>query len=141
MPIDKHWEKLNERQWRHLAEQYLLELRENEGKEDEEQNHQWSHVVVNLGFWSPPEFLWKFILLAVSLAESDQELGAIAAGAIEYLLGRAGEEYIDSVEREAEVNPKFAKALTGVLQYMMTDEIWARVQALQAKVTDRLKLK
>ncbi|HEX9960409.1 MAG TPA: hypothetical protein VGB00_05725, partial [Pyrinomonadaceae bacterium] len=62
-------------------------------------------------------------------------------GAIEYLLGRAGEEYIDSVEREAEVNPKFAKALTGVLQYMMTDEIWARVQASQAKATDRLKLK
>lgn len=141
MPIDKHWEKLTEPQWRHLAEQYLSELRENEGKEDEEQNHRWSSVVVNLGLWSPPEFLWKFILLAISLAESDDELGAIAAGAVEYLLGRAGEEYIDLVEREAKINPKFAKTLSGVLQYTMTDEVWARVQALQAKTTDRLKQK
>lgn len=119
-----------------------MELRENEGKAGEEQSHPWSHVVVNLGFWSPPEFLWKFILLAVSMAESDDELGAIvAAAAIEYLLGRAGEEYIDAVEREAKINPKFAKALTGGFQYMMTDEVWARVQALRAKATDRLKLK
>jgi hypothetical protein len=82
--------------------------------------------------------LWKFILLATSLAETDEELGDIAAGSIEYLLGRAGKEFIDLVEQETKINPKFARTLTGVWKYMMTDEVWARVQALQAKVKDRL---
>ena len=88
--------------------------------------------------WSPPELLWKFILLAVSLAESDNELGQIAAGEVEYLLGRAGKEFIDSVERTAKINPKFARTLTGCLRYSMTDEVWERMQALQSNVKDRL---
>jgi hypothetical protein len=38
--IERHWEKLTEKQWQHLAEQYLLEIRENSGEEWEEGNHE-----------------------------------------------------------------------------------------------------
>lgn len=135
---ERHWEKLTDEKWQHLAEQYLLEIRENENKQYEEGNHKWSQIVLNLDFWSPPECLWKFILLAISLAESDYELRIIAAGEIEHLLGRAGEEYIDLVEKEAGINQKFARALTGCYQFQMTDEVWARVQKLQSQVEDKL---
>ncbi len=136
--IQEHWAKLTDEQWLHLAEQYLLEISENEGKKYEEGNHKWGQIVVNLDFWSPPELLWKFILLTVSLAETDRQLGLIAAGQIEHLLGRAGDEFIDLVEQEAKINPKFARTLTGCYQFQMTDEVWARVQILQAQVEDKL---
>ncbi|HVE59972.1 MAG TPA: hypothetical protein VNB22_24375 [Pyrinomonadaceae bacterium] len=136
--IQNHWAKLTDEQWQHLAEQYLLEIRENGGKEYEEGNHKWGQIVVSLNFWSPPGLLWKFILLTVSLAESDGQLGSIAAGEIEHLLGRAGDEFIDLVEQEAKSNSKFARTLTGCCQFQMTDEVWARVQKLQAQVEDKL---
>ena len=117
-----------------MAEQYVLEIRENEGKEYEEGNHKWSQITVNLDFWSPPELLWKFILLAVSFAESDHELGIIAAGEIEHLLGRVGKEFIDLVEKEAKINPKFFRALILCNKFQMTDDVWSRVQKLRARI-------
>src|SRR5262249_41957239 len=75
--------------------------------------------VVDLNFSAPPEVQWRFILIAVSLSESDDELGHIAAGPIEHLLGWDGEGFIDVVEKEAASNLKFSRALTGVWQYMM----------------------
>jgi len=136
--IQEHWAKLTNEQWQHLAEQYLLEIRENEGKEYEEGTHKWGEIVVNLDFWSPPELLWKFILLAVSLAETDEQLGIIAAGEIEHLLGRAGDDFIGLVEQEAKVNPKFARTLTGCYQFQMSDEVWKRVQKIQSAVEHKL---
>lgn len=136
--IQQHWAKLTNEQWTHLAEQYLLEISDNQGKEHAEDNDKWSQIVVNLDFWSPPEMLWKFILFAVSLAETDYQLGVIAAGEIEHLLGRAGDKYIDLVEQEAKINSKFARTLTGCRQFSMTNEVWERVQKLQSQVKDKI---
>ncbi len=139
MPIiEKHWGELTDEKWQHLIKSFLMEIRKNSGKDYEEGNHKWSEIVTNLSFWASPEVQWKFIIDAVSLAETDKELGHIAAGNIERLLGKYGEDYIDLVETEAKNNQKFARTLTGCLQYMMTDEIWARVQKLQAQVKNRL---
>jgi len=76
--------------------------------------------------------------LAISLATTDRQLGDIAAGQIEHLLGWHGEKYIDIIEQEAEANPKIAKALTGVLKYMMSDQVWARVQKLQRQAEHKI---
>jgi hypothetical protein len=89
-------------------------------------------IVTDFRFSSSPALQWKFILLAISLAETDEQLGDISAGNIEHLLGWHGEKYIENIEQEAENNPKFARALTGVWKYKMTDEIWERVQKLQS---------
>lgn len=86
-----------------------------------------------MGFTARPEQQWSFILAAIRHAKSDDEIGHIAAGPIEYLLGRHGEEYILDVENQAIANPKFACARTGVWKYTMSDEIWARVRAIQEK--------
>lgn len=138
--ISEHWEQLSEKQWHHLAEQYLLEINVNSGKEYDEEDSKWGLVVTEFRFSSSPELQWKFILLALSLAENDEQIGDIAAGQIEHLLGWHGEKYIDLVEQEAKDNPKFATAVTGVLQYMMGDNIWFRVQELQASAARRLEV-
>jgi hypothetical protein len=90
-------------------------------------------------FTATPEQQWQFILPAVALAETDDELACIAAGPIEHLLGWHGEKYIEKVERQAATDPQFGRALTGVWKYLIKDEIWARVQALQARVPDPLR--
>lgn len=137
--ISPHWEKLSDERWQNLAEKYLSEIRENQGKEYKAEDNKYGLIVTDFRFSSAPELQWKFILLTISLAGTDAELADIAAGQIEHLLGWHGENYIDSVEREAENNPKFARALTGVWKYRITDEIWARIQILQSRVKDKLK--
>lgn len=136
MPIiERHWEKLTDEQWDHFAKNWLLSCRDpgwgDEGGPKNEATRRWGTIGVNLGMWGPPEWLWHFVLLTVSIAETNDDLGAIAAGPIECLLGRFGPEYIDRVEQETATNEKFAKAVKGCNQYMMTDEVWERVKRLQ----------
>ena len=50
--------------------------------------------VVMMNFTARPEQQWKFILAAVNHANSDDELGHLAAGPIEHLLGWHGEKFI-----------------------------------------------
>lgn len=97
-------------------------------------------LVVLLNFTAGPEPQWQFVLAAVAFAQSDDELGHLAAGPLEHLLGWHGEAWIERVEREAADDPKFARTLTGVWKYLMTPDVWARVQALKARVPDPLKV-
>jgi hypothetical protein len=72
-------------------------------------------------------------------AESDDELGHIAAGPVEHLLGWNGELFIAQIEQLAAADPKFARMLTGVWKYKIPEAVWARVQAIQASVPDPLR--
>jgi Family of unknown function (DUF6869) len=51
---------------------------------------------------------------------------------MEHLLGKHGAKYIDEIERLAAADPEFA-LLSRVWKYMMTDEVWARVEAVKAR--------
>jgi len=95
-------------------------------------------AVTAISFISPPEQQWQMVLEAVRQARDDNDLGHVAAGPIEGLLGRYGEQYIEPVDQRAAADPKFARAMTGVWKYRMSDEVWSRVQALQARCTDPL---
>ena len=129
--IERHWEKLSEEKWEHLAVEWLQCIKAKKGDDDEPCN-KWWQIIINLGLWGPPDCLWEFTKLVVSLADDDQ-LEYIAAGPIEYLLGRAGPEYISVVEVEVENNPKLLRAIKHCNQYRMTDEVWTRIQRLQAR--------
>jgi hypothetical protein len=95
-------------------------------------------AIVGMTFLSPPEEQWQMVLEAVRQARSDDHLGHIAAGPIEGLLGRHGERCIGWIEHQAAADPKFARAMTGVWKHLMSDKIWARVQALQRRVPSPL---
>jgi hypothetical protein len=128
MPIGEMWSHLGPAEWDAFAQSWIAELR---GSSTDTESDVGQSVVM-MNFTATPEQQWQFILAAIAHA-SDEELGHIAAGPIEHLLGKHGEEYIDEVEQRADADPKFARMLSGVWKYMMTDEIWARVQALKAR--------
>lgn len=129
------WRGVSSSQWQKLAEDWLTMLREDKADKEPELDQ----YIVFMNFTAPPDVQWEFVLLTVSLAKTDEELGHIAAGPIEHLLGWHGEEYIEMVEAQATIDPKFARTLTGVWQYRMSDEIWLRVKVLQEQVSDPLK--
>ncbi len=135
MPVNDYWEQFEESEWQDFARRWLAEVRCAVSGDEAEAGQ----AVVSMNFTARPELQWRFILLAVSLAETDGELGHIAAGPIEHLLGWHGEEYINLTEEQAASNPKFARALTGVWRYKMSDEVWGRVERLKARVREPLR--
>ncbi|MHC5023368.1 MAG: DUF6869 domain-containing protein [Planctomycetota bacterium] len=134
MPIDERWEQLSAEDWDAFAQSWLAELREPEKSGESE----FGQSVVMMGFTAPADSQWTFIVAALKYARTDDELGHIAAGPLECLLGRHGDDMIDSVETCAASDAKFARALTGVLQYQMTDEVWRRVREIQLRVREPL---
>ena len=128
MPIDERWNQLDASDWDAFAQSWIAELRGTPS--DSEANVGQSVVMMN--FTARPEHQWQFILAAIAHA-SDDELEHIAAGPMEHLLGKHGDKYIEKVEQRAEADPRFARMLAGVWKYMMSDHVWARVEALKAK--------
>ena len=135
MPVSDYWEQFEQSEWQDFARRWLAEIRGAVSGAGSEVGQ----AVVSMNFTARAELQWRFILMAVSLAESDDELGHIAAGPIEHLLGWHGEDYISLVEEQAAADPKFARTLTGVWKYRMTEEIWSRVEQLKAPVTNPLR--
>ena len=89
--------------------------------------------ITAMTFRSKPELQWDVILEMVRQA-TDGDLEHIAAGPLEGLLGWHGPAWIERVAAEAKQNPKFARALTGVWKYMMTDDVWERVKSVKELV-------
>jgi hypothetical protein len=126
MPIDDQWERLGPEDWRAFAQAWISELRSTD-LSDRVEGADVGQSVVMMNFTATAKQQWQFILAAVEFA-GDEELGHVAAGPVEHLLGKHGEAYIDEVEREAEFNPKLARMLLGVLRHGMTDEVWRRIE-------------
>ena len=81
-------------------------------------------------FGSPPKVQWAIILEAVKQA-TDADLGHVAAGPLEGLLGLHGASWIETIENQAKSDPKFARAVTGVWKYLMKDDVWERVKLIK----------
>jgi hypothetical protein len=90
-------------------------------------------TVTLMNFTASHDVQWAFLEAAVAAAEEADELGAIAAGPFEHLLGHHGDAYIDAVERRCAQDPKWARVADGAWQYMMSDAVWARVRAIQER--------
>jgi hypothetical protein len=133
MPIENRWARLGPADWDAFAQAWLAELRGASPAPDRD----FGQSVVMMNFTAVPEQQWQFILAAVAHAASEEEFGHIAAGPLEHLLGKHGEEYVGGVERRVASDPKFAELLAGVWKHGMTDEVWARVHALKAQYPPR----
>ena len=73
---------------------------------------------------------WTFILAVLAADQSNRVLENLSAGPLEDYLVDHGAAVIDAVEREAGVNPSFARLLGGVWQNSMSADVWQRVQAV-----------
>ena len=123
------WDRLSDEDWSEFARVWVKQLRG--GVEEGERDY--GDTVVMMNFTARPEQQWKFVVAAVEQAQTDDELGHFAAGPMEHVLGWHGEQFIDDFELHAAANAKFARAMTGMYQYKMTDAIWARVRAIQER--------
>lgn len=135
MRISK-WDKLKPEDWEIFAANWLQELRAAEPNAEANLNQ----TVVLMNFTASAEAQWQFTLAAIGQAQSDDDLGHVAAGPLEHLLGRHGSEFIGRIEQQALQDLKFARAMTGVWKYMMADEVWSRVEAVKNSVTNPLQL-
>jgi hypothetical protein len=131
MPIDQRWAELKPADWDAFAQAWIMELRNAEPNAESEVGSS----VVMMNFTATPDQQWQFILAAVAHA-SNEELGHIAAGPIEHLLGNHGADYIDAVEQRAASDPKFARMLSGVWKYTMSDEVWKRIESLKTRFAE-----
>jgi hypothetical protein len=150
LPVDERWQHLTPAQWSGFARDWLAEVRaesaapepesqdgDAEGAGDPDAPMSFGARVVMLGF-ARPEDQWTFIRTAMARAETDDELGAIAAGPVEHLLSYHGPAYIGRVEEWAAGDARVARMLTGVWRHLMSDEVWARLRAIQLAVADKL---
>ena len=131
--IDPRWKKVSPEQWRNFAEGWLTEIREKNSAEGSDLGT----TVVSMNLFAAPELQWEFILLTVSIAETDMELAAIAAGPIQHLLGKFGEQYIDQVEKQAATDPKFFRVLSGIRgERSIDDKILLRIQRMKEQISE-----
>jgi|ERR1041384_7664703 hypothetical protein len=81
-----------------------------------------------------PESAWSAILKVIEHPLTDEQTAYLAAGPPEILLSKHGAAFIDRVEHEARVNPKFSFLLGGVWKHGMSDDVWNRVQRARSAV-------
>jgi len=74
-----------------------------------------------------PNHLWTIIKALVVAAPDDNALSYIGAGPLEDLLSSHGERFIELIEQQADIDPKFRFCLAGVWQRQMSDDLWRRV--------------
>lgn len=86
-----------------------------------------SEYVVPMNFTASPDAQWKFIVAAF-LSGNERTDEHLAAGPVEHLLGGYGDQYIESFEKLAADDPRFAKMLKGCNQYRMSDDVWRRLR-------------
>ena len=130
MPITDNWKHLSQQDWQDFANAWIAELSGASSDEDLGQK------VVLMNFTASPDQQWKFLVAAVNSARTDDHLMAIAAGPLEHLLTKHGDEYISLVELESKNSKAFANAVAGVWRYSMNNDVWSRVQAIQATVEE-----
>ncbi len=74
---------------------------------------------------------WRVIVAIHARDKSYVISDSLCAGPVENLLVANGEQLIDEIAAYARKNASFATLLRGIWRGSMTDEVWARVQAIR----------
>jgi hypothetical protein len=130
LPITDIWDGLSQKDWQDFAAAWIAEL----GGASSDEN--FGQKVVLMNFTASPAQQWQFVVAAVNSARTEDHLDAIAAGPLEHLLSTHGDEYISLVEAESNRSKAFANAVAGVWRNSMSNDVWLRLQAIQATVKE-----
>ena len=105
-----------------------------------DERYEWAGIIMTgVTFYTDHFQQWDLILELVERAPNDdQVLQDIAAGPIEGFLGRFDNQVIERVEREAAINDKFRRVLSGVWKHGMSDATWNRVRTIQKTANNPL---
>lgn len=80
-----------------------------------------------------PDVCWEIILEILHTPHHESVTWQLAAGPLEDLLARHGDEFIDRVEARAKVDPTFKDLLGGVWQNATSSPIWACVESIRGE--------
>ena len=128
MRLDDSWDAVSDDTWKSFAKDWLAELTLESDQTTEED---WRGRVIMMNFTASAEAQWKFILAAMDAARTPDDRIHIAAGPVEHLLWKHGEEYIGLLEQLAADKPDWAEMMGGVWRHGTTGSVWGRVQAIQ----------
>jgi len=78
-----------------------------------------------------PNDLWRLLEIAWDSELGDRELGMLAAGALEDLLGHHGEDFMEKLEIAARQNSKARFMVAGVWRGGMSNAVWERFLLLR----------
>lgn len=81
-----------------------------------------------------PEVVWQAISQILQRDLTEDQTALLAGGPLEDLLARHGSVFIDRVEEEAKLNPRFNYLLGGVWRHEMPQEIWERITKARKEV-------
>ncbi len=100
-----------------------------EHSEDHRDNF-WSFDILNDLCDNDPNRCYKIISIIRSLDGSDIVLANLAAGPLEDLLSKHGEEFIDRIEKDVFSDAQFKKLLGAVWQNSISDSVWERIKKI-----------
>jgi hypothetical protein len=112
-----------------IAEAWIRVMKADDGSPEEADN-MWAFDIVSDLIDDDPEQGWPMILEILRGDDGVAIMEVLSAGPLEDLLAKHGPTFIDRVQAAARRSPVFARLLGGVWKNQMTDEIWARVQAV-----------
>jgi hypothetical protein len=81
-----------------------------------------------------PEPAWMAILQVLLRDLTVEQTSLLAAGPLETLLSWHGAAFIDRVEQQARLDPRFNHLLGGVWRQEMSEEIWSRIEKARKEV-------
>ena len=93
----------------------------------------WAEIELSRLAREDPGRCWKLMLEILQRDQSSRVVESLSSGALEEFLGEHGDEFIETVEKQAQRDSVFAHLLGGVWQGEMSEDIWARVQRAATK--------
>jgi len=120
---------MNRVQLTSLAENWIAYWKAEQNSPEREALSDISDIEWTMVRKSPSE-AWQLILRILQLDKSIEIQEVLSAGPLEDFLSYHGDDMIELVEAEARSNPAFASLLGGVWKNAMSEEVWARVQAV-----------
>ncbi len=103
-------------------------------KRDRENHPDYWAVERFFDLWDNPKLTWEAILKILDREPPDVVIGILAAGPLEDFIEHHGEDYIETIEKEAQANPDFRHLLGGVWQ-SSNEDVWARVDKARNYIT------
>jgi len=96
------------------------------GGSDAYEKNFWAHEDLAELCESKPRDAWEVIVALVGAANTEPLLEAIGAGPLQDLMTQHGEEYIAQVEKEAQENARFRRAMAGAWLDSDDTPVWAK---------------
>ena len=84
-------------------------------------------MIVDLLVHKMDFYAWDLILLILQLDTEGKSLDLLSAATLETFVSAHGEYWIDQIEEQAKIDPRFRSLLAGIYQFDAKAEIWDRV--------------